>query len=200
MFPEPPAEDREKLWGIYVALVTDNRDPEGLGRVKVTFPWRGVRDESYWARVLSPATGSECGFFFLPEVGDEVLVAFENGELEHPVILGGLWNGRDKPPYEEGRRLIRSRKGHEILLHDRAGRITLRSAGGREVSLEDDGRIFIRDAGGNEITLTENPPSLKIKGTLRVEIEAQTLRLKGLNIELSADGVLILRGGMVQIN
>ncbi len=195
-----PADLEEKLTGVYVAIVTDNRDPEELGRVKVTFPWRGSREESFWARVVSFAGGKGAGAFFLPEVGDEVLVAFENGELEFPVVLGTLWNGEDKPPFEEGRRLIRSRTGHEMIWHDQKGELTLRSAKGRVISLKDSGEISIRDPSGNEIVFTENPPTVKIKGNLKLEIESQEISLKGLKVEISADTLLVLRGGLVQIN
>ncbi len=196
----PDNSPEEKLVGVYVALVTDNQDPEKLGRVKVTFPWRGTKEESFWARVASFAGGQEAGAFFLPEVGDEVLVAFERGELEFPVVLGSLWNGRDKPPFEEGRRLIRSRKGHEVVLHDQKGEVCLRSAKGREITLKDSGEIIIKDPAGNEIHFTENPPTLRVKGGLKVEIEAQELKLKGLSVEISADTTLVLKGALVQIN
>ncbi len=196
-FEEPSPE---KLYGIYVAIVTDHRDPEGLGRVKVTFPWRGTRDESFWARVVSFAAGKEAGAFFLPETGDEVLVAFENGELEHPVVLGALWNGKDKPPAEPKRRIIRSRSGHEVILHDGEGEVTLRSSGGREIQLKDSGEVVIRDAAGNEMVFQENPPSLRVKGAFRMEIEAREIHLKGMRIEVSADTELVLRGSLVRIN
>ncbi len=198
MFWEDQTE--KKLSGVYVAVVTDNQDPEEMGRVKVTFPWRGARDESFWARVLSFAGGKEAGAFLRPEVGDEVLVAFEGGEIEYPVVLGALWNGRDKPPFEKGRRVIRSRQGHEVSFHDEKGEVILRTSGGREITLKESGEITIRDQGGNEIVLTENPSTIKIKGTLKIEIEGQQISIKGTMVEVSAEANLVLRGGLVQIN
>src|SRR5262245_10644139 len=84
--------------GVAVGVVTQNRDPESLGRVKVKFPWRENPDESHWARIAAPMAGVNRGTWFLPEVGDEVLVAFEAQNVEHPYLLGALWNGQDNPP------------------------------------------------------------------------------------------------------
>ena len=81
-----------------IGLVSDVRDPEGLGRVKLTFPWLSETFESGWARVSSAGAGRDRGFIVVPEVDDEVLVAFEDGDPSFPYVLGGLWNGRDKPP------------------------------------------------------------------------------------------------------
>ncbi len=112
---------------IVVGLVTDNKDPQNLGRVKVRFPWLVEDHESTWARVVSPMGGVERGLLWLPEIEDEVLVAFEHGDMTRPYVLGGLWNGVDKPPMSNDdcvkdgkvvRRVIRSRYGHQILLDD----------------------------------------------------------------------------------
>ncbi|MDQ3855312.1 MAG: phage baseplate assembly protein V, partial [Chloroflexota bacterium] len=106
-----------------VGLVTNNQDPDGLGRVKVKFPWLSDEDESSWARIVTPMAGNDRGLYFLPEVDDEVLVAFEHGDVRFPYVLGALWNGKDKPPEsnDDGRndqRTIKSRSGHIIRLDD----------------------------------------------------------------------------------
>src|SRR5689334_1534804 len=82
--------------GVSVATVVQNQDPEGLGRVKVRFPWRENPDESHWARIAVPMAGGDRGAWFLPEVGDEVLVACDAERVEHPYVLGALWNGQAK--------------------------------------------------------------------------------------------------------
>ncbi|ETX05496.1 MAG: hypothetical protein ETSY2_22635, partial [Candidatus Entotheonella gemina] len=97
-----PNEQANRVYGMVVAGVTNNQDPEGLGRVKVKFPWLSDRDESHWARIAMPMAGPERGFYFLPEVDDEVLVAFEHGLIEWPYVLGALWNGKDTPPESNG--------------------------------------------------------------------------------------------------
>ena len=81
--------------GVAVALVTDNKDPDGLGRVKVRYPWHSQSTQSYWARIASPMAGKDRGTVFYPEVGDEVLVVFDREDLRFPYVLGGLWNGKD---------------------------------------------------------------------------------------------------------
>jgi uncharacterized protein involved in type VI secretion and phage assembly len=87
-----------RIHGVVVGLVTNNQDPDGLGRVKVKFPWLSDVDESSWARIAAPMAGKQRGACFLPEVDDEVLVAFEHGDMRFPYVLGALWNGQDAPP------------------------------------------------------------------------------------------------------
>ena len=79
------------------ALVSNIDDPDELGRMKVTFPWLGDKSESHWARVAVPGAGNERGVLIMPEVGDEVLVAFDHGDPRLPYVIGGLYNGKDKP-------------------------------------------------------------------------------------------------------
>ena len=126
-FGAPMALDRPGYVGVMPAIVTNLDDPEDRGRVKVKFPWMGDAVESFWARTASPMAGGTRGFFYLPEVNDEVLVAFENGDPEHPYVIGHLWNGIDKPPLAKAvavkqgkvvQRIIKSRLGHIILLDD----------------------------------------------------------------------------------
>src|SRR2546426_9457473 len=90
----PGHEAREKkLYGVVAGIVTNNEDPDGLGRVKIRFPWLSEDNESWWARIAAPMAGKERGAYFLPEVDDEVLVAFEHGDVNFPYVLGALWNG-----------------------------------------------------------------------------------------------------------
>lgn len=108
------------------AVVTQIGKDDNLGRVKVQLPYMSEIDESHWARVLSAGGGPERGFWFLPEVGDEVLVAFEGGDPRFPVVLGGLY-GKVSTPQGElldgnmvARRAVRSRLGHVLELADGA--------------------------------------------------------------------------------
>jgi len=84
--------------GVAVAVVTQNKDPEGQCRVKVSYPWYDPPRESYWARLATPMAGGGRGIVTIPEVGDEVLVAFEREDLRFPYVLGSVWNGKDTPP------------------------------------------------------------------------------------------------------
>jgi uncharacterized protein involved in type VI secretion and phage assembly len=113
------------LFGVAPAVVTNNTDPDGLGRVKLQFPWLSDDNESDWARITYFMAGGQRGGFFLPEVGDEVLVAFEHGDINSPYVIGTLWNGTDKPPEDNKNgknniRKIRSRSGHELVFDDNA--------------------------------------------------------------------------------
>lgn len=145
--------DDNRFYGVAIAIVVNNKDPENLGRVKVKFPWLGTQDESNWARVVSLMAGKERGLYFFPEVDDEVLVAFEQGNINAPYILGALWNGVDKPPIENSdgknnQRLIKSRSGHQIILDDTEGKE----------------QIIIRDkTAKNEIVIDSSTNTLTIK-------------------------------------
>src|SRR5205814_7216540 len=110
-----------RLLGVVIGIVTNNRDPDGMHRVKLRFPWLGADDESHWARVATPMAGNGRGFYTLPEVDDEVLVAFEHGSVEHAYVIGALWNGQDKAPENNDNgsndhRSFTSRSGHVLRL------------------------------------------------------------------------------------
>ncbi|NIM14314.1 MAG: phage tail protein, partial [Candidatus Aminicenantes bacterium] len=112
----------EPVYGVVPAVVTNNKDPEGWGRVKIEIPWL-IEGETGWVQVVTLMSGSQRGSFFLPEVGDNVLVAFEHGDINSPYVIGSLWNGKDKPPEtnKDGQNNIRkfkSRSGHEFVFDD----------------------------------------------------------------------------------
>jgi uncharacterized protein involved in type VI secretion and phage assembly len=131
-----------KMFGVEVGVVTNVKDPDKLGRVKVCFPRLPGKPESDWVRVAQPAAGAGRGFYWLPHVNDEVLVAFERGEAHRPYVIGSLWNGKDKPikgAYEDENTtiFIQTKSGHQIVLDDKSGQE----------------KIFIGDKSGNR-TLT----------------------------------------------
>ena len=95
--PQPPMHCEDRFFGVVVGVVTNNQDPDGMHRVKVHFPWLSDDVESNWARVAAPMAGGNRGVYFLPEVDDEVLVAFEHGKVDHPYVIGSLWNQQDRP-------------------------------------------------------------------------------------------------------
>ncbi len=164
--------------GVTIGLVTNNKDPDGLGRVKVKFPWLSQDDESYWARVLTPMAGNDRGIYFLPEVDDEVLVAFEQGDMNSPYILGSLWNGEDKPPAKNddgknNQRLIKSRSGHQIILDDTEGKE----------------QIIIQDkTGKNQILINskENKMNIKVEKDLTIETKGKII-LKSSDDDMSIE-------------
>jgi uncharacterized protein involved in type VI secretion and phage assembly len=158
----PPSQEN-RFYGVTIGVVTNNKDPDKLGRIKVKFPWLSDQEESAWARILSPMAGKERGFYFLPEVDDEVLVAFEHGQVEFPYVLGALWNGKDKPPgsNDDGKnnqRLIKSRSGHVIIFDDTEGKE----------------QIIIRDkTAKNEIVIDSKKNSMTIKVEQDLSIETK---------------------------
>ncbi len=155
-----------RIEGIVLGVVTNNQDEENLGRVKVKFPWIGEGEESYWARVATFMAGKERGAYFLPEVGDEVIVAFDHGDISHPYVLGALWNDKDKPPYsnpdgENNVRSIKSRNGHELTFDDdeREGRVLIRTRSGHSILLDDatgSEKIEIKDKTGKKTVITKH--------------------------------------------
>lgn len=197
--------------GVVVGIVTDNEDPEDLGRVKLSYPWRDADDESYWARLATPMAGDDMGTYFLPEEGDEVLVAFEEGDIHHPYVLGALWNGAEKPPEDNADgnndvRKVRSRSGHEIVLDDSEGegRVEITTNGGHDIVLDDadnGSKITIEDAGQNEIVLDSTSGAIEISGATKLSIEAPLIEMKGDgNVTIEASGILNLKGSIINLN
>jgi uncharacterized protein involved in type VI secretion and phage assembly len=184
--------------GVAVAIVRDNKDTTGMGRVKVSFPWHSQAQESHWARVATPMAGKKRGIYFLPEVNDEVLVAFDRGDVRFPYVIGSLWNGQDSPPETNGDgkndvRVIHSRADHKITINDGSQPLVqIELADGKRVTLNRDG-IELDDKQGNKITIQSTG------GTITVEAKT-SLSLKAPKISVEATGTLTLKGGLVQIN
>jgi|YNPNPStandDraft_1061719.scaffolds.fasta_scaffold00768_6 phage protein D/phage baseplate assembly protein gpV len=205
---EPPPR-----WLAMTGIVTNNNDPSDLGRVKVKFPWLDGEIESAWARVVGLGAGDGRGLYALPEVNDEVLVIFEQGDIGRPLVIGGLWNGSDAPPAaikkvvtngKVQQRLWVTRAGHRLEFTDEnSATIRLESAGGHAVLLDDDaGKIEITTAGGMTVVLDDQGKTLRVKGTGQIQIEAgqnMTLKAQG-NMDLEANGVVTIKGSLVQLN
>ena len=195
--------ERGPINGVVAALVTNVDDPEQLYRVKLKFPWLADDYESDWARFVAPGAGPQSGVMFLPEVNDEVLVAFEMGDIRRPYVLGGLWNGVDKPrlgdaPFDNGkvnRRGIVSRKGHRLIFHDSDSKsgIVVRSSNDKlNVSInETEMQIAVRSDGTIEIEAT---------GDISVKSQADVTIKSSKNITIEASAQLTLKGATVAIN
>jgi len=198
----------ERVYGVVIGVVTNNQDPDGLGRVKVKFPWLSDQDESQWARIAALMAGKGRGTFFLPEVDDEVLVAFEHGDVRFPFVIGALWNGVDKPPADNGDgknnlRLIKSRSGHTIKLNDEDGKETI------EIIDKSEKNSIVIDTANNSITITsEKDITLSAtKGTIK--LDAQKLEIKssadskieaGAGMDVKASATMNIKGATVNIN
>lgn len=168
----------QRIFGVMIGIVTDNKDPEGLGRIKLRFPELHDSDSVLWARLAVPMAGAQRGTFLLPEVDDEVLVAFARGDITVPFVLGSLWNGTDTPPDtnsngENNLRFIKSRSGHLIRLDD--------TDGAEKIEIID-------KTGNNSITFDAANNAISVKSDQDVSIEAPqgTIKLTAKNIELSS--------------
>jgi uncharacterized protein involved in type VI secretion and phage assembly len=191
--------------GVAVALVTQNKDDEGLCRVKVRYPWHENARESYWARLAVPMAGDGRGSVMIPEVGDEVLVAFEREDLRFPYVLGALWNGKDKPPLanDDGRndkRIVKSRKKHYLLFDDGAqGVVELAHENGGIVRFTDN-EIELKDSQGNQLKI-ERSGAITLKAIGQLKISAATISIEASGtLDLKANATLSVRGSLVNIN
>lgn len=182
-----------RYYGVAEALVVDVEDPEREGRVRLQYPWFDDRTVSDWCRVRQLYAGGGYGTFFVPEVGDEVLVAFVHGDMRLPIVLGGLYNGQDKPSThraaDRDEKVVRTRGGHELLFDDRDGerRLHLKTPGGHTLELDDKGRkATLESAGGHKVTLDD--------GGSKVTVETaggQTLVLDAASGKVTASGVTV---------
>jgi phage protein D/phage baseplate assembly protein gpV len=199
---------------IAVARVTDNQDPENMNRVKVIYPAFSDQDSSYWARIATPSAGKERGFQFLPEIDDEVLVAFEQGDVNQPYVIGSLWNGKDAPPQPasdaKDKRMIKSRSGHVIVLDDTSGaeKIIIKDKTGSnivqidsssnemKISMEGETKIIAK----GKISL-ESDQDISIKGQTGVKIEGLQIDIKAsAGLKMDGGAMSELKGGIVKIN
>lgn len=174
------------IYGVVIGIVSDCDDPQKQGRVKLKLPWLSGEYASDWARVIAPGAGKQRGIAFVPEVNDEVLVAFEQGDVRSPYVLGGIWSGAFPPP-DSGdlvdggavaHRVLQSRNGHRIVLSDGDG---------------DEGVIVSSSDGQHTVTIsTSNPGTIEIKTSGSVKISGQSISIK-------ADTTLELEGATVSI-
>jgi uncharacterized protein involved in type VI secretion and phage assembly len=222
-----PRAGAGKIFGVVVGVVTNNQDPDKLGRVKVRFPWLDEQDESNWARIATTMAGNNRGTFFLPEVDDEVLVAFEHGNVGKPYVIGALWNGVDAPVRDNAdgknnQRVIRSRAGHEFILNDEDGKeqVEIKTKAGHQFLLDDTSgseKIAIVDkSGSNKIEIDTAQNSVAISAKTKISLKAPTVEIsadtemtvKSAKVEITSDGpaklessaVLTIKGTMVKIN
>lgn len=180
--PRSRSTDR-RYYGVVEAIVAKvTEDPEHECRVTLRFPFfDGATAESDWCRVAQPYAGNGYGAVFVPEEGDEVLVAFVHGDMRFPIVLGGLYNGADKPPTDrtasKNQKLIRTKHGHQVVLDDSQGQEAIRitTAGGHELILDDAGGTIAVTGNGVKITL-EDSGTVTVQGTT-VTVDARQINL-----------------------
>lgn len=150
--------------GLVLATVTSVDDPLKQGRIKVTFPWLDESLESDWVPVAAPFAGKDRGLYMMPEVGDEMVLGFLQGDFNHPVVLGALWNGQARAPSDDPRqRMIRSVNGHTIRFVD-----STPTAG-------DKGALIVEDGHGNKVVMANTHLLVEAVGTLVIRGASVTI-------------------------
>ncbi len=210
----------KQLKGVVVGIVTQNNDPEKLGRIKIKFPWVSDNNETDWTRVAVPMAGIERGVYFIPEIEDEVLVAFEHGDINRPLVIGALWNIEDKPPKDgpDPQNNIKkyvSRCGHELIFDETesAEKIQIVTKGKHKILLDDtsgSGKIEMTSTAGHRVLLDDSAGSEKIlikdkTGSNYIEIDsiknsisiqsALEISIKSTKIKIEADAEMTIKAG-----
>jgi phage baseplate assembly protein gpV len=190
--------------GVTIGIVTNVKDTKNThksGHVKVKFPYLGDNVESWWARVATIGAGGQRGVMFMPEVGDEVLVAFEHGDIRRPYVIGSLWNGVDAPPLDvaevdtKDKRVIVSRTGHKLTFFDGAAP----AKSNVSIVLGDDTTKL--HLGKDKVELISNNKSIEIKhskGSILLT-DSGDIQITGGNIKIAARQNLELEGTTVTI-
>lgn len=213
--------------GVYPAVVTNIKDTENLIRFKVKFPWFNDTLESDWARIIGPGGGNNHGIQWMPEVGDEVLVAFEQGNFNFPYILGGLWNSVDAAPEPQfhantsnvEKRTFMSRVGHVMRFTDQSGQEKIEiydgqnkvkiimDAANSKITIESAGDVDIISTANTNVTATGNVKveatgNVDIKGTGPVKVEGSaTVDVKGTGpVTVQSSAITTVKGASVMIN
>ena len=152
------------------AVVKDNNDPLGMGRVRVQFLWQAKRNEmTPWIRVVQPYTGGGKGFYFIPEVGEEVLVDFEGGNAERPFVLGAHYNGEAKSGYTPTTKAIHTKSGTKILLNDAEGSVMIEDPSGNIYAMDGKGNIKVQAPKNITFVAGEN---ISLRATASIDIDA----------------------------
>lgn len=220
------------ITGLVPGTVTNNKDPDGLGRVKVILPILGVDSgqqggggkgvETDWAPVLSFSAGNARGGFFLPEIDDEVLVAFLLGDVNRPFVVGASWNSLDKPPQKnsDGKNNIKqitTRSGNTLLFDDTDGDAKIQlfdkgskdeiviSAKGNTISIKSEKAINLTSASG-EVTIKAK--NIKVEAQSNLSMSASSISIKskgslslnGSSVELKSNGMVSVKGSIINLN
>jgi len=195
--PSTPAPAPQFGAQLVLGVVTNNQDPDDMGRVRVHYPALGPDNEGAWARVLTPSAGNARGLLMLPVVGEEVLIGFEHDDTTRPYVIGSLFNGVDKP----GDDLLQDHDGSFALRSDH--KVDVASAG--DMTLKTGSRLTLDAQGDATFTTADdlaiNGQKLSINGDLEITVEAGTkltLKCGPSQIQLSGAGVTV-SGPMINL-
>jgi uncharacterized protein involved in type VI secretion and phage assembly len=177
--------ETSRVYEPVIGIVTDNKDPSKLGRVKLKIPILSDQDTTFWCPIIMLGAGKNRGWFFIPEKDDEVLVMFEHGDLNRPLVVGALWNGKDKPPDKNPggnpRRVLKSRLGSKITFDDDKKQLIIEDGVGK-------GKITF-DSQANKITIEA------IDGDVCFQTPADDMTIVAQSIEMTANTNLEIHAG-----
>lgn len=178
------------LAGDQFAIVRDNNDTKGLGRVRVQFPWQTKNDKTPWIRIATPHAGAGKGFYFIPEKGEEVVVGFEGGNAENPYVIGTRYNGKQKTPVNDpSQKIIQTRSGNKIVLNDADGSVSIYDGASAASKGELDSSFIKMDGAGNIEVQADKQITFSVLGKKAASI---TINEEG-NIILNAENQISLK-------
>jgi len=203
-------EERSRIYGVAIATVLNNIDTSGRGRVQLSLPW--LPDFEPWARVAVLSAGNNRGTYFLPQIGDEVLVAFDQGDVREPYVIGSLWNAQDAPPASgptdpTAKRIIKTPLGHVMEFDDMLQSFKLTTSTQQTLTMDTTG-IKIATAGETASIQMDLAGNVTIQGTISVTLKAPSISLEGTAVSIKADtdaslqsgGTCRIQGSLVTIN
>jgi uncharacterized protein involved in type VI secretion and phage assembly len=194
-------------FGLHYGIVTQNKDPDNLDRIKVRLPWldAGDTDQTHWAQLVTPMEGKKFGWYVLPDIDDVVVIAFIAGDISQPVVLGGVWSKTDNSPEpnEDGKnnfRGYRSRVGHRMVFDD-SGATKLWVADKTTKLMVGMGK-FAKEGAGPNVCAVWKPPMSGDAGISissmegKMELTAKTkLSIKAQNIKINAKTTIDIKAG-----
>jgi uncharacterized protein involved in type VI secretion and phage assembly len=193
MRPQVQQGRNRPQFGLVTAKVTGRMDD---GTYELSYLSMGDNEPSAPARMMMPTAGNRRGMYFFPEVGDEVIVAFESGDTNMPVILGAVYNEESpepdqaQPSNENNVRTIVSRSGHEITLDDSPGgeKVKIRTRGGHELLLDDTppGKITLQSARGSKLEMDDATLSMKLSAPVKIELQATQIAINATQLQLQS--------------
>lgn len=184
--------ERQRIYGMVVAVVSNNQDPDGLGRVRVKFHMLDAQVQSDWCRVVSLYAGSARGLQFTPEEGEEVVVAFEHGDVNFPFVIGSVHHGKAKPPIPQNKdnniKMLKTRSGHTLSFDDRKGGELIRlvdSSGKHHIEIDVKNDRIVIEAESGDLTLRSKD------GTLTLDCKKLDIKASE-SASLATDGTLTM--------
>jgi uncharacterized protein involved in type VI secretion and phage assembly len=187
-----------RIYGVTVAQVINNIDSTGQGRVQLRLPW--LPSFEPWARVAVLDAGMARGTYFIPQIGDEVLVAFNQGDVREPYVIGGLWNALDRPPAllptdPVNKRIIRTPLGHEIEFDDALQSITISTITQQKITI-DPMSIKLSTTGDTASITLDTIGTVSIQAAASIELKAPQIKIQGgVSVDIQGAGTTSIKGG-----